>query len=283
MGVSKIPLIFFSIALLTIAGIFLFKSMNIKSVPASVIDTKENIEWNINNQKPEVKESLIDKTIKAIYITSWSASKESYIDYVIDLANDSEINGVVIDIKDWSGYVGYNSSLTQVKDYGAKSIRIKDIKSLLERLHNEGIYTIGRITVFQDPVLAKARPDLAIYNAQATSSLWVDNSGLAWIDPASKDCWDYNIAIAKEAVDLGFDEINFDYVRFPSDGDLSLMGFPFWDGKTLKHLVIRDFFKRIREKLPNAKLSVDLFGLSTISYRDFGVGQIIEDAFGQQP
>jgi hypothetical protein len=201
---------------------------------------------------------------------------------------------VVIDIKDFSGYVAYdtNDSLApKVKEYNAKEKRISDIEELLKKFHQEGIYVIARINVFQDPVLARARPDLAIRSKYEKSpffsfaslitaiSVWLDNLKLAWVDPSSKDVWDYNISIAKEALSRGFDEINFDYVRFPSDGDLKNIAFPLWDGKISRNLVIRNFFEAIRKELPQAVLSIDVFGLSTVSYNDLGVGQIIEDAF----
>lgn len=219
------------------------------------------------------------ETIKAVYVTSWSASKESYIEYLINLARDTEINGAVIDIKDWSGYIAYDTVVAEATEYGAKSVRIKNIDSLVQRLHQEGIYLIARITVFQDPVLARARPDLAVQSESGMSSLWLDNAGLAWIDPAAKESWDYNIAVAKEAVALGFDEINFDYIRFPSDGNLRDMSFPSWDGITPRHSVIKEFFKYLRQELLEAKLSVDLFGLASVNFDDLGIGQIIEDAF----
>lgn len=255
----------------------------IVSEPLPAVESDSNLKSKF--QPPEI--------IKAIYVTSWSASKEDYVEYIIDIAKNTEINGVVIDIKDWSGYVAYDTKVSEVEKYKAESIRIKDISSLVQKLHEEEIYLIARLTIFQDPILARARPDLAIHSnfklsASAfssssshlsSSSLWLDNKGLAWIDPAAKECWDYNIAIAKEVVELGFDEINFDYIRFPSDGNLRDMNFPLWDGKIKKHLVIKEFFEYLRQKMPEVKLSADLFGLSTISSDDLGVGQVIEDAF----
>ncbi len=219
------------------------------------------------------------ETVKAIYLTSWSASKESRIDYLIDIAKTTEINAVVIDIKDYSGYVAYDTTVPEVEKYGAEQIRISDIDLLIQRLHAEEIYVIARITVFQDPVLARARPDLAVRSKTEAASLWLDNMGLAWIDPAAKESWDYNIAIARDAINQGFDEINFDYVRFPSDGNLQDMSFPFWDNNIPKHSIIREFFRHLRQELSAVKISVDLFGLSTISSNDLGIGQIIEDGF----
>ncbi|MCX6760123.1 MAG: hypothetical protein NTW46_02155 [Candidatus Nealsonbacteria bacterium] len=237
--------------------------------------------------KPEI--------VKGVYLTGWSASLESKIDYVYDLAESAGVNTVVIDIKDYSGYVSYDVddyTAPKVKEYGAEKIKIYDIDNLIRNFHDRGIYTIARIAVFQDPVLVHAREDLAVYNKYhqtsqkwdlsfllSNISVWLDNMKLAWIDPASEESWDYNISIAKDALNRGFDEINFDYVRFPSDGDLSNMGFPKWDGTTPKHLVIRSFFQKVRESLPDAVLSIDLFGLSTVNYDDLGIGQVIEDAY----
>lgn len=227
--------------------------------------------------------------VKAVYMTSWSATKPNYIDYLINIAKNTEINSVVVDIKDWSGYVAYNTAVPEVEKYGAESIRIKDIGGLIQKLHDNGIYVIARITIFQDPVLAEARPDLAVRSQSklfffplsflSPASLWLDRLGLAWIDPAAKEAWDYNVAIAKDALKQGFDELNFDYIRFPSDGNLKDMIFPLWDRETPRHLIIKEFFKYLRQQLPDAKLSVDLFGLSASSADDLGVGQVIEDAF----
>lgn len=190
-------------------------------------------------------------------------------------------------LKTGRGHIAYNTAVPEAEEYKAKSIRIRDISSLISKLKEKGIYVIARITVFQDPVLAKARPDLAVHSKNklsalgfpSVSSLWFDNSGLAWIDPAAKESWDYNVAIAREAVGLGFDEINFDYIRFPSDGNLQDMSFTFWDGSTPKSLIMREFFEHLRQELPDAKLSIDLFGLSTVNYDDLGIGQVIEDSF----
>ncbi len=217
-------------------------------------------------------------SIKAIYITSWSAGTPSRIDYIADLVDKTEVNAVVIDIKDYSGYVAYDTDIEEVQKYGAEEIRISKINSLIKRLHDKNVYVIGRVTVFQDPVLAKARPDLAVKNS-VTGSVWKDRKGLSWADPASKEVWDYNVAIAKDALNSGFDEINFDYIRFPSDGDLSVMKYPFYDGIKLKQYVIKDFFVYLRENLSGAKISADLFGLATIQKDDLGIGQIIEFAY----
>ncbi|MGA2328405.1 MAG: putative glycoside hydrolase [Bryobacteraceae bacterium] len=216
--------------------------------------------------------------VKGVYFTSWSAGLSRRIDYLVDLRRKTGLNTVVIDIKDYSGRLAYRVAVPEATRYGAVRMTVRDIDALIARLHREGIYAIARFTVFQDPVLAAARPHLAVHR-RATSGLWLDRKGLAWIDPASREAWDYNLAIAADAASHGFDELNFDYVRFPSDGDLADMDFPSWDGRTPKHVAIREFFGRLRRKLAGVRISADLFGLATMSQDELEVGQLIEDSY----
>ncbi len=228
--------------------------------------------------------------VKAVYFTGWSAGLRRRVDYLVDLHKTTAINAVVIDIKDYSGNVSYAVSAPEARQYGAVRRMIRDFDGLVNRLHHEGIYVIARLTVFQDPVLAEARPDLAVHRVSklpkekkgplTVDSLWRDRKGLAWIDPASRPAWDYVVSIGRDALAHGADELNFDYVRFPSDGDLNDMYFPNWDGKTPKHQVIREFFAYLKKQLPQSRLSADLFGLATVNDDDLGIGQVIEDAYG---
>jgi len=227
--------------------------------------------------------------VKGVYFTMWSASLGSRIDYLLKLRNTTGLNTVVIDIKDYSGRIAYRADIPEAKRCGAPRPVIRDIDGLVDRLHREGIYVIARLTVFQDPVYAAARPELAVHRksllggepkpALTRETLWLDHKGLAWIDPAAREAWDYIAAIATEAASHGFDELNFDYVRFPSDGDLKDMYFPHWDGKTPKREVLRAFFADLRKKLSGIPISADLFGLATVNSDDLGIGQIIEDSY----
>ena len=228
--------------------------------------------------------------IRAAYLTSWSAGVPGRVNTILRLAREGIINAVVVDIKDASGYIAYQVSDPTLAAYGTTQVRIPHINALIKEFHDAGIYVIGRVTAFQDPVLARARPALAIHSSVkaggATSSLdfndpktiWTDDRDLAWIDPASRGAWEYLAAIGKDAAARGFDEVNYDYVRFPSNGDLASMVFPSWNGREEKHLVIRDFFKYLRQELPHETLSVDLFGFVTVRNDDLGIGQEIEDA-----
>ncbi len=242
--------------------------------PATVSSTE------IKSNEPVRNPTFIEtpKIVKGIYLTSWSGGSRKKIDEVIGLSKIYGINSIVIDIKDFSGYLAYDTGLEQVKNYGAQEIKIANITDVINKLHRENIYVIARITVFQDPVMAKARPDFAV-RRKSTGGIWLDRKGLGWIDPAGKEYWDYIVDISKDAKSRGFDELNYDYIRFPSDGNLKDMAFPFWDEKTPMHEVIRNFFAYLRNNLPDTKTSVDLFGLSTVQKDDLGIGQIIEDAY----
>ena len=225
----------------------------------------------------------------AVYFTENSAGLRRRVDYLVNLRKTTEINAVVLDVKDYSGNIPYPTALPAARQYGAVRPFIRDIDGLVDRLHAEGIYVIARITCFQDPVLAQARPELAVHrlsklpkDRKATlrrDSLWLDRKGLSWLDPASRAAWDYLVAVGRDALAHGVDELNFDYIRFPSDGDLNDMYFPDWDGKTPKSEVIRGFFAHLRKQFAGVPISADVFGLATVSTDDLGIGQVIEDAY----
>jgi len=219
------------------------------------------------------------KTIKAIYSTAWSASSATKIDYFINLIKNTEVNAVVVDIKDYTGNLSYKADIDLVKQYDAIDVKINKPNALIKKLHDEGIYVIARMAVFQDPALAKARPDLALQSISKNTT-WTDYKGISWVDQSSKEVWDYNLAIAKDALNRGFDEINFDYIRFASDGNMSDIKYPLYNSTVAtKRQVMNSFFKYLRENLMGAKLSADLFGYTTLLKDDLGIGQNIEDAF----
>jgi len=217
------------------------------------------------------EKAVVPEKVIGVYLTSWFASNEEKIDYVIDLSKRTGVNAVVIDIKDWSGHVPYDTDIEEMKN--AERVIIKDMPRLVKKLHDNGLYVIARITVFQDPVFATLRNDLAVKSK--SGGLWSDFNGLSWIDPSKKEGWDYNINLAKDALSRGFDEINFDYIRFPSDGDLQDMDLNIASERE----VIQSFFKYLRESIPDDNISVDLFGLTTVNKDDLGIGQVIEDAY----
>lgn len=239
------------------------------------------------------------EAVRAIYLTAWSAATPSRLNHAIELVRTTELNAVVIDVKDFSGFVLYQTDVEEVKTYGAEAYVIRDMEGVLERLREEGIYTIARITVFQDPALARARPDLAVHSSEKISSvhgdkvrawqisdsldgdtLWTDRKGLHWTDPAAPHIWEYHARIARDAFGRGFDEINFDYIRFPSDGKLSDMEFPVWKREGERREVLRAFFEYLSEELEGIRISADVFGLVATNRDDLGIGQVLEDTFG---
>jgi hypothetical protein len=160
---------------------------------------------------------------------------------------------------------------------GAEEKRIPKINTLMKKLHDQRVYVIGRVAVFEDQKLPIAHPELAL-KSKSTGKLWKDNKGLHWIDAAATAAWDYNIEIARDMLSRGFDEINFDYIRFPSDGNLDDILYPISNNKTVKAAVIKKFYAYLRAALPNARLSADVFGMTTTNSDDLGIGQHLEDA-----
>ncbi len=290
--VGNFLVVIFIVAVL-FAGIFFAfeKELSSQKAVASNVQggaTVLSIETDVNDNAiplppPGQKLANPPEIVKAVYVTGYSAGAKSYVNYLSNLFKNTEINTVVIDIKGSDGYVSYNSRAEDVQKYKLTNNMIADMDGLIKFLHDQNVYVVGRIAVFEDPQYAKARPELAIYNKEKTTDLakpvlWRDNNNLAWLDPASRDVWDYDISLAKEALYRGFDEINFDYIRFPTDGNTKNMGFPVYDEKTPIEKVIRSFFEYLRASLPGEKISADLFGLVTVNTDDMGIGQVLEDA-----
>ena len=222
------------------------------------------------------KRQLLASEFRGLYITSWTAGIRRFHE-LADMMGKSYLNGMVIDIKDSTGKVGYPSRVPLVAATGAYERRIRDLEGILRFCRERKIHTVARIAVFQDPNLAKARPSLAV--GSSGGRIWKDRKGLAWVDPASREVWDYNIALAKEAALLGFDEVQFDYVRFPTDGRLKSMTYPVYRRDVPKHEIIRRFFQYVDQQLKpvNVLVSADLFGLTVMAEDDLNIGQRIED------
>ncbi|MEN9341837.1 MAG: hypothetical protein RIQ54_93 [Candidatus Parcubacteria bacterium] len=217
--------------------------------------------------------------VRGLYITAWVAGISSRVDALIDIAKKNDINAVIVDIKDYSGYLSYCPDIPNAKTSGAcDQIRISDPVGLIKKLHDNGLYVIGRISVFQDPIQAKAHPDWAIKDSK-TKEVWRDAKGLAWLEVAAPEVAQYVVDIARDASKRGFDEINFDYVRFPSDGNLDRAEYVRWDKSIPRHVVLKNFFQNIRSALSGLVISADLFGLATVQRDDLGIGQVIEDAY----
>lgn len=213
--------------------------------------------------------------VKGIYVTGNIAGSTSHLEHLIDLLDNSELNTMVIDVKDDNGLMSYKSNIQIVNNVEAnRYVRIRDIHSFMNTLEQHNIYPIARIVTFKDRNLSEHRPDLSIQ--KKTGGIWHDRKGVSWVNPYDKRVWDYDIAIAKEAALNGFKEIQFDYVRFPENGarvDAEAF-FPGQNGKS-KEDCIAEFLTYAKEQLKdyNVIISADVFGLTTSVEDDMNIGQ----------
>lgn len=210
----------------------------------------------------------------ALYLSFWGIGTASIREAALKLVGSTPVNAVVIDVKGDLGYVCYKTAVQRAVEIGAsKQITVPDMPALLERLHKQGIYTIARIVTFKDNMLGKANPKLTV---QQNGRVFKDHEGLIWCDPFLPDVRSYNIALAIDAAKAGFDEIEFDYVRFP-DAKGVIFSQPSTD--TSRPKAITDFLKEAHDKLVpfNVFLSADVFGYICWNKGDTGIGQKIED------
>jgi hypothetical protein len=228
---------------------------------------------------PVVTHIKTPKAVKAIYMTSFVAGEKKLREGLVKIIDDTEINSVIIDIKDYTGEIAFKLERPELLELATIDNRIPDIRSFLADLHKRGIYIIARIAAFQDPALVKKKPELAVTELKDKKKVWKDRKGQTWTDPGSKEVWHYLVSLSKEAYAIGFDEINFDYIRFPSDGDMSNIYYPFSHDK-VKSEVMKEFYAYIDTELKDTGVatSADLFGMTTTNVDDLNIGQILEDA-----
>ena len=217
--------------------------------------------------------------VRGIYVTGPSAGGSKF-NQLLELIEKTELNAMVIDIKEDHGYLTFKPEEGSPYEDIAQNY-INDPKELLKILEEKGVYPIARIVVFKDSVLAKKRPDLSFTK---NGKVWVNNRGEAFVNPFQKEVWEYNVDIAKTAAELGFREIQFDYVRFPEgferrdkELDYDLGAYGEFEGSEVKQRVeaVTDFVAYAREELQyyNVDVSVDIFGYSATIEEAPGIGQ----------
>jgi hypothetical protein len=207
------------------------------------------------------------KTIRGVHVTMALASIPGKLDEYLRLPG---LNTIELDVKDENGEVGFvTSSVPLAREIGAAKPYYKP-RPIARKLQARGVYLIGRVVVMEDPVLSLQRPDLAVKHVNG--GRWLNHAGLGWVNPYDKRVWKYNVDIAVAAARVGFDEIQFDYVRFPSDGDMEAIVFPN-KTSTPPRWVIAEFVHYASKRLKplGVKISADVFGLSAT--RDLGIGQ----------
>jgi hypothetical protein len=215
-------------------------------------------------------------SVRALYVNAWAAGSRSRMAQLIRIADETEINAFIVDIKESDTYLSYDSTgIALAKEIGADGRpATRWLPALVDTLQAHGIYPIARIVVFKDRMLAEKKPELAIRHVNG--GVWKDNKGLPWVNPYDERVWDYNIAIAKEALDMGFSELQWDYVRFPdvTSSARATMSYPGADGKS-RAANIRDFITYSKQQLAEYQVPVtaDVFGLVTHVEDDLGIGQ----------
>lgn len=265
-----LPVLF---VLLFFAYSFTFSSeTSYQNSPAAPIQSGALIEES-------VKHIETPGAVKAIYMTQCVASLPSFRDKLVKLVEETELNSIVIDIKDYTGTVSFktgDAEIDALSDRGS-GCQAADMAKFIEKLHEKGIYVIGRVAVFQDPLYTAAHPDLSVQ--KKSGGMWKDRKGLSFVDVGAKPFWDYIVSISKVSYDIGFDEINFDYIRFPSDGNMDDIAF-IHSGDMPKKEALKKFFEYLDGKLSGTGIvtSADLFGMTTNSSYDLGIGQILEYA-----
>jgi hypothetical protein len=216
--------------------------------------------------------------VRGIYVNAWAAGSNARMTELIGLARRTEVNAFVIDIKDASGYVSHRTEVPLAVEIGAtEERRIRDLPALLDRLRAEGIYPIARIVVVKDPILSKSRPEFAVQDT--AGGVWIDSKDIIWLNPFSEGMWAYPVALAREVAEMGFPEIQWDYIRFP-DAPQSDMERAVFVGSEGRERVdaIRGFLSFAREELSDlpVRSTVDVFGVTTSFRRDVGIGQLWE-------
>lgn len=242
-----------------------------------------------------VNHTPLPEHVKAIYMTSCVVGTPSFRQKLFELIKTTEINSVVIDIKDFSGTLSFVPlHESWLPAWQSAQCGTRDMKEFLRMLHDNDIYTIARITVFQDPFYTASHPEDAVKRADGVT-VWKDNKGLSFIDVGAQNYWNHLVELSADAYNIGFDELNFDYVRYPSDGPMSDISFPLSNASTYGHdkqANLEAFFKYLNERLDDESLftmvrhentgrasttpytSVDLFGMTTTNFDDLSIGQV---------
>lgn len=218
--------------------------------------------------------------VQGIYIALPLLSLPDRVKALIDLVDRTELNAIVVDVKGDRGWLAYDSQVPLAQELGVEVEGLMDLTEFLRLCKERGIYTIARLVIFKDSPLAFGRPELAVKRADGT--VWTDTKGQGWTNPFRQEVVDYNLAIAVEVAQMGFDEIQVDYIRFPSDGDVGAIVYEEAEN-TMENrtAAINGFLQQLKRALQPYQVftSVDIFGLtvSVAPSSDMGIGQRVDD------
>lgn len=215
--------------------------------------------------------------VRGLYVNRWAARGDRMWE-LVDLARRTEVNALVIDVKDDRGLVLYRSTVPLAREIGADTLQPlswRRVRAVLDSMRAGGIYPIARIVVAKDPLLANARREWAIKARADTAKAWLDKNGRPWLDAHQHGVWQYAADLAREAVNLGFSEVQFDYVRFPDDKRLVRdAAFPLAAGRVRAQVIREELGFLKRELAPlGIPVTADVFGLTSTDTTDMGIGQ----------
>ncbi len=254
-------------------GIFYFNDG--KVVPGtSLIVSSAGYEQELvvapNNGDP-VDVVMSPYSVRGLYFNPVISNSPETVNRYIQIARTTEVNAVVIDVKENIVYFDTDNPLFREANM---VVPIMDLPELLDTFRSNGIYTIARIVVFKDSPVAELHPEYAVRDS-LTGNLWRDQNGAAWVNPLSREMWDANISLAEEAIELGFDEVQYDYIRFPTDGNMARADFGQPVTAEDRETAIEDFLQISRDRLIplGGRQSADVFGYTTVIDHDLGIGQ----------
>lgn len=215
--------------------------------------------------------------VKGVYLNIYTIGSSKKMERLINLANTTEINAFVIDVKDDNGVLSFE--MEAPKKFGipvSKNYPIKNIEEFMKKMKENNIYTIARIVSFKDPTYAKANPDKVIISRD-TGKPYTNSDGIIWVSAHDRNLWDYNLSVAEEAAKAGFNEIQFDYVRFPaSNGGKLDAKLNYRNTKNeSKPETIQKYLKYAKERLNvlGVYTSADVYGQVGTFSDDMGLGQ----------
>ena len=231
-----------------------------------------------DEQSARIDVALEPFAARALYAPAGVFEGTGRLDALLDLIDRTEVNALVIDVKETDGRLYYATDLPEAVAVGAVPEQpILDLDELLPMLEQRGIYTIARMMVVKDNTLGSARPDLAVRNV-VTGQPWTDYAGHIWLDPLKPGVWEYVLAIAEDVADQGFDEVQFDYVRFLSDGPFEEADLTLPNYQSHRLPAVRRLFRMADEAFDHRRafLSADVFPISFLLADDQGIGQRAE-------
>lgn len=198
--------------------------------------------------------------VKGIFVTGPMAGT-SNMENLITLVDETELNAMVIDVKNDEGRITYDMQIPSVQEIGAGTPYIRDMESLVAECREKNIYLIARIVTFKDPFLAEAKPEWCVHNLDG--SIFRDKDGLAWINPYDHEVWEYLLDIAKEALRIGFDEVQFDYIRFSTDSGMTDVDFGQAEKEKDREQIITEFVEYASEEIHESggAISADVYGM----------------------